>query len=307
MTDLSSVKPFYPWVGGKRRLLDLIQANTPTEFLNFHEPFLGGGAVALQVMASTGVDTPRTYYLSDLNAEVIVTWEAVRDDPEAVISEVRGHAARHERRYFNAVRQWDRNGLLPFRSPTERAGRFIYLLRGCYRAMWEEDDEGFCTSAFGFDSVPFSAAHERTIWAVHELLNARDVVLTTQPFKAGEEFIRAADFVYLDPPYATDVEGHVAFDAYVAGGTDGKQFQTLVRDYIDRLTFGGAYALASNRDSRSTRFLYDGWNQIDRQLMWSLGHSTSGGNPHSGTEKLFANYLLYVALGYEQERKLSPL
>jgi len=38
-------KPFVKWVGGKRRLLPQLLARLPAAFKNYHEPFLGGGAL----------------------------------------------------------------------------------------------------------------------------------------------------------------------------------------------------------------------------------------------------------------------
>ncbi len=38
-------KPFVKWVGGKRSLLPELMRRVPTEFKNYYEPFVGGGAL----------------------------------------------------------------------------------------------------------------------------------------------------------------------------------------------------------------------------------------------------------------------
>jgi DNA adenine methylase len=59
-------KPLYPYAGGKTRLLEFITENTPA-FNVYHEPFLGGGAVALHLLRE---NPHATFFLSDLNPEL---------------------------------------------------------------------------------------------------------------------------------------------------------------------------------------------------------------------------------------------
>ena len=40
-----NAKPFVKWVGGKRSLLPQLLKRVPTEFKNYYEPFVGGGAL----------------------------------------------------------------------------------------------------------------------------------------------------------------------------------------------------------------------------------------------------------------------
>ena len=52
----ATARPFVKWVGGKRSLLPELLARMPTAFNNYHEPFLGGGALffALRNMQQRG-------------------------------------------------------------------------------------------------------------------------------------------------------------------------------------------------------------------------------------------------------------
>src|SRR6266568_948396 len=72
-------KPFLRWEGGKSWLLKHLTEFKKQDFSNYHEPFLGGAAVFLNL------HPPNKSYLSDLNGELIETYCALRDDATKVI------------------------------------------------------------------------------------------------------------------------------------------------------------------------------------------------------------------------------
>ena len=56
MTNImnTKAKPFIKWVGGKRQLIDQLEAKLPTDFDNWDnvtyiEPFVGGGAMLFYI------------------------------------------------------------------------------------------------------------------------------------------------------------------------------------------------------------------------------------------------------------------
>jgi hypothetical protein len=63
-------KPFLKWAGGKRGLIEQLFKKFPTEFNNYHEPFLGGGAIFFELY-SRGMLAGKKAYLADINAELI--------------------------------------------------------------------------------------------------------------------------------------------------------------------------------------------------------------------------------------------
>ena len=73
-------QPFIKWVGGKRGLLTQLLDKFPTKFENYHEPFLGGGAVFFELY-SKGLLKNKKIYLSDINSELINTYNVVKNNP----------------------------------------------------------------------------------------------------------------------------------------------------------------------------------------------------------------------------------
>ncbi len=277
--------PLYPYAGGKRRMLQFINENTP-EFNVYHEPFLGGGAVALHLIR---LNPDATFMLSDLNAEIIHTWEQTRSNPELLVELLEEHAERHTKEYFTAIRNWDRRERWEeFYSPLERASRFIYIASTAFGGMWSTNDENQCVSTFG---KPAFRPATLNLMRVSRLLNKRDVYIRQASFlDTGKDFA-AGDFVYLDPPYATDHEEYEGWDGYQGGGSLGSDFQASVKRFINKQTAKGVLVLASNASTQTTEYLYSGWNKITKQILW-----TSGSQNREATEVLWGNIHLARAL-----------
>ena len=134
--------------------------------------------------------------------------------------------------------------------------------------------------------------------AVSELLNTRNVILNAQSFERGLDHVTAGDLVYLDPPYADDADdGTDTFTGYVKQTTQATDtFQQAVKRYMNRLTQKGAFALASNADTATTRELFDGWNTISKSIYWTLAQES-----RVATERLYGNYLLTQALSDRED------
>jgi len=75
--DLRDVRPFVKWAGGKGQLLPELDRMIPRQFISYHEPFLGGGAMFFQLI-SRGIRFGSAYP-SDTNTELITAYRAVKD------------------------------------------------------------------------------------------------------------------------------------------------------------------------------------------------------------------------------------
>src|SRR3954453_17614844 len=100
------VRPILKWAGGKRQLLPRLRPYYPAAFRRYLEPFLGSGAVFLD-LHNSGILDGRDVRLSDVNADIIGCYRCVRDKVEAVITELRrleGEYTEHGVACFYAVR-----------------------------------------------------------------------------------------------------------------------------------------------------------------------------------------------------------
>ena len=85
MTRAKAVRPILKWAGGKRQLLPELRPFYPSRFERYLEPFLGSGAVFLDLYNGGRLAGP-SVSLSDVNADVIGCYRTVRDDADAVIA-----------------------------------------------------------------------------------------------------------------------------------------------------------------------------------------------------------------------------
>lgn len=91
-------RPFVKWAGGKRQLLDTLNAAAPDSFGRYYEPFIGGGALFFSRQ-------PDSATISDANPELINCYQVIHDDVDALIRSLRTH--KDEEAHFYAVRVKD--------------------------------------------------------------------------------------------------------------------------------------------------------------------------------------------------------
>ena len=82
-----SARPFLKWAGGKQQLVPALLEGTPPAFGRYFEPFLGGGALFFALAGRRRLDGA---VLCDANADLIATYEAVRDDRGGLVRRLRG-------------------------------------------------------------------------------------------------------------------------------------------------------------------------------------------------------------------------
>ncbi len=82
MNHLPVPRPFLKWAGGKTQLADALLERMPLVFNVYHEPFLGSGALFFRLYRERKI---RHAVLSDLNAELIDAYLAIRDCVSEVI------------------------------------------------------------------------------------------------------------------------------------------------------------------------------------------------------------------------------
>jgi len=234
------LKPFLKWAGGKTRLLPQLLPYVPKAFRDYHEPFLGGGAVFFAARSRT---TGRSF-LADLNEELVNTWIMVRDQPDQLVRALGAYVGKDSEDEYYAVR-----GATPLET-LERAARFIYLNQTAWNGLWRVNRWGAFNVPWG--DRPFRGVDAGELQRVS--VGVRAASIEVADFRTSLERVHAGDFVYLDPPYLP-VSDTSKFSGYTEKRFRLADLQELA-EACKSLTKRGAHWVLSNRDNRTIRELF---------------------------------------------------
>jgi len=210
----------------------------PARYGRYFEPFLGGGALFFDRLPETGV-------LSDVNAEIVGCYVAVRDQVEKLIRALKRH--RYDVDHYYAVRDTDPESL----APVERAARTIFLNKTGFNGLYRVNRSGKFNVPFGRYAKPV-ICDEDNLRACSAAL-AR-IELTVSDFEPSVDQAKPGDFVYLDPPYVP-LSRTATFTAYAPGGF-GPAAQQRLAHVFGRLAERRVHVLLSNSDVPEIRRLY---------------------------------------------------
>lgn len=242
-----SPKPFVKWVGGKRQLLLQFRSRNlfPPEEFNpltaiYHEPFVGGGAMFFDLK-------PKKAILSDMNAELVITYNVIKNDVENLIKKLNHHKSKNNKEYFLKIRAKDVNKL----TSLDVAARFIYLNRTCFNGLFRVNSSGGFNVPYGKNKNPM-ICDEENLRKVSKSL--RGIRIIHEDYKKVLDRAKKGDFVYFDPPYYP-VNKTSSFTSYTKEAFLEKEQMELSSTFLE-LHNRGCYVMLSNSNTPFIRELY---------------------------------------------------
>lgn len=239
------------------------------EIQNYHEPFAGGAAVFF------GIDLKGKAYLSDLNAELVETYAAIREEPDEVW--------RFLKPYRNTKEQYYAARASSPRKPASRAARFIYLNHTSFNGIYRVNLAGEYNVPYGFRDA-YNIPRLDALRAASARLQS--AVLATSDFDAAMANVGPGDLVFLDPPYtvAHNNNGFIKYNDRLFSFADQRRLSAAV----DVIRAAGAYYVLTNAAHRSIAELFD---KGDTRLGTNRKNAIGGVNAARGlaTEYLFTN------------------
>ena len=177
-------KPFLRWAGGKRWLLKDLDKYLPEDGFNqYHEPFIGGGAVFFHLQSENNT------YISDLNSELIEAYYSLQNNVEDVLNELT--------KFKNTKEDYYKIRKSKFISSAKRAARFIYLNQTSFNGIYRVNLKGEYNVPYGYrDKFSFDLENIRE---ASKLLQQTEI--NVDDFEAVTHNVQAGDLVFIDPPY----------------------------------------------------------------------------------------------------------
>jgi len=193
---------------------------------------------------------PNNAVLADKNADLIRTFLAVRDHPQAVSNRL-AKIPIGERSYYSIREQ-----RLADMDAVDAAARFIFLNRFCFNGLYR-------TNKAGRFNVPYGSEGTSRLPTVSELRSVatalRSCTIKHSDFEKTLEITEPGDFVYIDPPYA--VGNRRIFRQYGPSSFGLQDLQRLSNclDFMD--TRGVKFVLSYALCSEATEY-FSRWSRL---------------------------------------------
>ena len=250
----SKGRPFIKWVGGKRQLLERIEAALSTRItdcksLTYIEPFVGGGAVLFHLLSTQ--PNIKKAIINDINSDLITTYRTIRDNVDALTSflfelqtQYRTLTTEETRKLFYLAKRERYNSKTL--DAIENSALFIFLNRTCFNGLHRVNSKGLFNVPFGKYQNPM-ICDEETLRADSKLLQYVEIL--NGDFAQTLPYASADTLYYLDPPYKP-LSATSSFNSYAKNSFDDAE-QIRLKKFCDAINARGATWILSNSDVRS--------------------------------------------------------
>ncbi len=201
MAQTAEAKPFLRWAGGKRPFLHRHGHELPSFSGSYLEPFLGSGAVFFYLSAREA--RPFQARLGDINQHLVRCFKEVQRQPGQVSEELEALQSSYSASSDGAAFYYSIREMHNSLHPITNAARFIFLNRTCWNGLYRVNRKGSFNVPFGAPKSDRVIPEKSAIVAASAAL--ANTHLRTTSWKSTTALAKPGDFVFLDPPYFSDL------------------------------------------------------------------------------------------------------
>lgn len=202
------VRPFVKWAGGKASLIPQITKYYPealkTGCINkYVEPFVGGGAILLDVLQKYEI---KKAYAYDTNQDLVNAYNVIKTNVDDLIKKLKKYEDEYigldmesRKEYYYDVRsEYNSSEIKTGKLSVKRASEFIFLNRTCFNGLYRVNQSGDFNVPMGKYKNP-TICDEENLRGLSELL--QNVEIIYGDYQDTLELVDDNTFVYFDPPY----------------------------------------------------------------------------------------------------------
>ena len=256
MKTREKVRPFVKWAGGKAGLIPQITKYYPEALKTGHidkyvEPFVGGGAILLDVLQKYEV---KEAYAYDTNQDLVNAYNVIKTDVEDLIKKLKKYEDEYlplnmesRKDYYYDVRdEYNSAEVKEGKLSTKRAAQFIFLNRTCFNGLYRVNQSGDFNVPMGKYKNP-TICDEENLRELSKLL--QNVEIICGDYQDTIDLVDNNTFVYFDPPYRP-LSVTSGFTSYTKEDFDDEDQKQLAM-YYKKLDTKDAKLMLSNSNPKN--------------------------------------------------------
>lgn len=247
----SNMFPFVKWAGGKRQLLPYLKEHIPKNFDRYFEPFLGGGAMLLDI-------APHRAIINDSNKQLINAYKQVKENVEDLIYVLSSIDAVHsDKEFYYCVRDRYNKKILNNENDLECAALLIWLNKHCFNGLYRVNNKGLFNVPYN-NKQSIESTNSNNLRSISHYLSNNKIDILSDDFEVACEATQTGDFIYFDSPYIP-ISKTANFTDYTTKGFTYDDHIRLAKLFY-RLNSNGVFLMLSNNDVPLVHELYRDFN-----------------------------------------------
>lgn len=218
------MKPFFKWAGGKTKELPKVREFLPNSIKTFYEPFVGGGAVWINLNHTPSV-------INDKWFDIYNFYSVLKNKSDILIPKLTSIIDEYNQYHYEGITKeqfkntagklyyYYRNNV--FNNDVDKAIQFWILRQLSFSGMNRFNSKGEYNVPFGWykslRNVEWNDKYENLF---------KNTTILNGDFKDCVKNIEVGDFVFLDPPYTTK------FNKYSPDGSFTKDDQIRLSEWF---------------------------------------------------------------------------
>ena len=278
----NKLTPFVKWAGGKTQLLPHLEELLPESYQTYYEPFIGGGALLLNLQPAKAV-------IGDVNEQLINIYKQIQMNVEDVIHEVNELDKLNcsVERYLSIRKYYNEKKIANHVLDAETAALMIWLNKHCFNGLYRTNSTGFFNVPWNKKEIGHSIVEEN-LRNIAEYLNTADITIQAKDFEETCKSAKPGDFIYFDSPYIP-VSATASFTDYTKDGFTGKDHVRLAQLFKD-ISKKGILSMLSNHNVPLIYELYEGFHIEAVSVHRMINRDAS---KRTGKEVIITNYLIH--------------